>query len=629
MNIQFETVIIHHFLSFGDSEINLSNRGYCLVSGINHNPKDAAVSNGSGKSSIWSAICWALTGETIQGLSSNLANVYFDDGCWVELHFKVDDKQYKIIRSKDDSKLGTDLKIYINNEDKSGKGIRESEALLAQYLPDITSELIGSVIILGQGLPHKFSDNTPSGRKETLEKLSKSDFMIQDIKDRITKRSDILSQNLRKEEDDLLTNNTQANIYNSQLSKATADLVTLEGSVETEENYNKVITENENLLKQYDIDYNNFQTQYNDLNKQMVELHKSFASVVQLKDSRLEKVRQVHDANKTDSLDAKTKINSNIYTLEAEIRQLKSITDICPTCHQHIPNVIKPDTTEKEKQLTQYKVQLDVIINDMKLDDEDYNKAIANITQDYNVQSEDANKKIQNLTTQLNTLKKSIDECEGSRHTLSNFIQSTKSTRDNYLNNKKQLEDKIKELKGQVDTITSKIGYINNEKTDTEKHIEVVNKMMTSTKRDFRGFLLTNVIDFISSKAKEYCSYVFDTDEIKFALDGNNIIIEFCGKAYENLSGGEKQKVDLILQFAIRDMMCTYLGFSSNILILDEITDNLDAVGCDRILNLISKKLTDIESIFIISHRSSDLAIPYDYELIVEKNSNGVSEVKE
>lgn len=625
MNIKFETVKIHHFLSFGDAEINLKDRGYCLVSGINNNPKDAAVSNGSGKSSIWSAICWALTGETIQGLSNNLANIYFDNGCWVELTFKIDDKQYKILRSRDDAKLGTDLKIYINSEDKSGKGIRESEALLSQYLPDITSELVGSVIILGQGLPHKFSDNTPSGRKETLEKLSKSDFMIQDIKDRISKRSDILNQNLRKEEDDLLTNNTQLNIYNQQLGRAQQELVNLNVTID----YDALIKSSEDELNIILTSSKEAQSSYDSLNEELSTNNKIIVEASKSKEINLEKVRQIHDANRNDSLDVKSKLNSNIYTLENEIKQLKSITDICPTCHQHIPSVIKPDTTEKEKQLSQYKVQLDAIVKDMQLDDAEYNKAICTINVTYSTDTEQAGKRAAELKIQINNAKNSLNELGRKQISINGSLNKYKTDKDNYLNNKKQLEDKVNELKEQINKINDKIVYINNEKTNTEKHIEVINKMMTSTKRDFRGFLLTNVINFISTKVKEYCSYVFDTDEIKFALEGNNIIIEFCGKAYENLSGGEKQKVDLILQFAIRDMMCTYLGFSSNILILDEITDNLDVVGCDRILNLISKKLTDIESIFIISHRSSDLAIPYDYELTVEKNSNGVSEVKE
>ena len=41
----------------------------------NNYKKDNALSNGSGKSFLWSGICYALTGETISGLRSNLKNM--------------------------------------------------------------------------------------------------------------------------------------------------------------------------------------------------------------------------------------------------------------------------------------------------------------------------------------------------------------------------------------------------------------------------------------------------------------------------------------------------------------------------------------------------------------------------
>ena len=74
-------------------------------------------------------------------------------------------------------------------------------------------------------------------------------------------------------------------------------------------------------------------------------------------------------------------------------------------------------------------------------------------------------------------------------------------------------------------------------------------------------------------------------------------------------------------------MLCKFLNFSCNILIVDEIFDNLDSIGCQRVINLISTKLRDIDSIFIVTHRG-DLEIPYDSEIIVEKNEKGVSSIR-
>jgi len=146
-------------------------------------------------------------------------------------------------------------------------------------------------------------------------------------------------------------------------------------------------------------------------------------------------------------------------------------------------------------------------------------------------------------------------------------------------------------------------------------------------KRDFRGYLLSNVITYIDARAKTYAEDVFNTQDISFKLEGNNILITFQSKDYENLSGGEKQKVDLIVQFSIRDMLSEYMNFSSSILVLDEIFDNLDSTGCEKVINMISKRFSDINSIYIISHHAEELNIPVDSYLTVIKNSDGISSI--
>ena len=169
--------------------------------------------------------------------------------------------------------------------------------------------------------------------------------------------------------------------------------------------------------------------------------------------------------------------------------------------------------------------------------------------------------------------------------------------------------------------------YNNNEKDSVSKHISVINQLNTLVKRDFRGYLLGNIISFLAVKVKEYSLEIFGTDLLTLTLDGNNINISYCDKSFENLSGGEKQRTDLIIQFAIRDMMRQYLNFSSNILLLDEIFDSLDVTAVDAVLRCICNKLVDVESLFIISHHARELEIPYDSELIITKDENGISNI--
>jgi DNA repair exonuclease SbcCD ATPase subunit len=96
---------------------------------------------------------------------------------------------------------------------------------------------------------------------------------------------------------------------------------------------------------------------------------------------------------------------------------------------------------------------------------------------------------------------------------------------------------------------------------------------------------------------------------------------------FDSLSGGEKQRVDLILQLAIRDLLISYLDLSANILVLDEITDFLDKKSCQAVMNLLEKELKTVESVFIISHRADALELAIDSEVRIVKNANGISEL--
>ena len=74
-------------------------------------------------------------------------------------------------------------------------------------------------------------------------------------------------------------------------------------------------------------------------------------------------------------------------------------------------------------------------------------------------------------------------------------------------------------------------------------------------------------------------------------------------------------------------MLSKFLNFSSNILVLDEIFDNLDSIGCQKVIDLISTKLLDVSSIFIVTHHS-DIQIPSDNEIVIIKDEKGISSVR-
>jgi len=213
MNINFHKITLKNFLSFKNAELRLDIPGYITVKGYNNNQSDLSSSNGSGKSALFDSIFWVLTGETIRG-GKDVVNKFSKGGTAVTIEFSKDNDEYIILRTKDDEVYKSTLKIYKNNKDISGKGLRDSEKILQEELPDLTSTLLTSVIIFGQGLPQRFSNNTPSGRKEILEQLAKADFMIDDLKDRMSNRKATINEKLEEYKNKSIELQTKSNMLN-------------------------------------------------------------------------------------------------------------------------------------------------------------------------------------------------------------------------------------------------------------------------------------------------------------------------------------------------------------------------------------------------------------------------------
>ena len=95
MVLYFKSLELHNFGSYASAKFDLTNHGFCAVTGKNLCKKDNSTSNGSGKSTPWSAICYAITGETISGLTNNLKNINVDENeCWVKLDLLADNNSF-------------------------------------------------------------------------------------------------------------------------------------------------------------------------------------------------------------------------------------------------------------------------------------------------------------------------------------------------------------------------------------------------------------------------------------------------------------------------------------------------------------------------------------------------------
>lgn len=618
--IQFKKLTVHNFGSYGHSELDLQNRGFCLVSGQNNFKKDNALSNGSGKSFLWSAICYALTGETINGIKTNLKNINIEeDDCYVQIDFLYNKDLFTIIRT---AAPKNDLKIFKNDVDLSGKGIRESEKKLLELLPEITKDLIASTIIIGQGMPNRFSSFSPSGRKELLEKLTKSDFMIEDLKVRIQNRHQDLAIKIREFEDSLIANSTQLNIYINDLNK-------IKNSLEQQKqpDFDRLIQEHSNKIDELLETLEICNQEISQIEITIEALNNRFLNISDEKAKVSAEELTAYTASHSELINKKNQLVFRISELKKEILKLQNIKDTCPTCGQHLPNVIKPTTEQQESELI-------VLETDLKQIEDDILKC-NNQHQIYLNQINEAfNDELATLTNGLTEAKQKLTNFKATKSSDTTLLDESKLSYNKLVYDKQNWHSYIENQNKEIEKLETEIARLNNiinlvniSKEDYSSRLAIVKKMDNLIRRDFRGYLLTNVIEYINKKSKEYCEIVFGTKDLSLTLNGNALDITYCGKVFDGLSGGEKQRVDLILQLAIRDLLTTYLDLNANILVLDEITDFLDKKSCQAVMNLLEKELQTIESVFIVSHHTEELELPIDSEIKIIKNEDGISEL--
>lgn len=160
---------IRNFLSFREPALlPMSDLGLVLVKGDNRISR-AADSNGAGKSSIFSALAWALYGETLNGLKADAVVCRFGTG-ETNVSLRIEDERgaWSIIRGRRPNRLSiadergfvdsSDPQVYI--VDRIGMGFRTFR----------------NAVIFGQGAFERFAQADQADQLRMLDEIQGLDF---------------------------------------------------------------------------------------------------------------------------------------------------------------------------------------------------------------------------------------------------------------------------------------------------------------------------------------------------------------------------------------------------------------------------------------------------------------------
>lgn len=570
---------IENFLSIQAQDIRFDSEGVIYLDGVLEG-READVSNGAGKSSIFEAIYWALFGELVRKFDGGIDKIVNNKtrrNCLVSLFCIVDDQEYQIDRTRKHIQYGEDLRIYHNGSLVS-EGVENSKRFMKNTF-GIDSDIFKHTTLLVDSLATRFSTLAPRARMELLEaavQLSMYDKLYDHL-------------------------HTKLATFSRELEASLISIQRNEGVIQelgrNREGMSKSLSELTLTLSR------EIEAKREAMAKHQKELEDA-VSGVKSKESLLIKVREnlttvrAEAKSKTDeekqASDNVRQANINVRLLEKELQDHRTLASgTCPTCRRPFENPVV-DTTEVETRLAEARKILDAWQAHENLV---RSQASALRTSCTDLQGQDALlvSKIDALKAQEHRARAAVISCQSD-------IASTTSQTEVHKNNLVALENRIGVLQQETEDLKTKA-----EAKRVDKDIASYWDSGFSPKGGCRVWLSHDALSQLSEHSVDYASFLSDGYEVpRLVVASNNSIsldVDTQAENYGLSSSGERRKIDLAIQLALSKLAAKYAGFSCNLLLLDEIDDKLDASSRRRLVNLLQRiAVNDRKTIIIASH---------------------------
>lgn len=334
----------------------------------------------------------------------------------------------------------------------------------------------------------------------------------------------------------------------------------------------------------------------------------------------------------TDSLDKLNSCKEHITTVEDDTTRLyQELSDVVASrkkleeeIEQYLDVEIPPNLQSIETLIIKKSSELETITKQTNPFELKSTMDVEGTIMDTTDEISDVRLKLEGVNKKLNILSPQVYGVDSWNRS---NLQRVNSTID-------QLADKLKELKKTknpfVEVLVELYDTLDNiiEKVDTDavdalavllEHQEFLLKLLTKKDSFVRKALLNKNIPFLNARLSHYLSLIGLPHKVLFNEEMGATITQF-GTVYEfeNLSSGQKARINLALSFSFRDVL--QARFSRiNFCILDECLDvGLDNVGISLAAKMIKAiAVNEKLSMLVISHRD-EVANMFDKKLEVE-----------
>lgn len=565
--ITFTNIDIQGFGSIPHLKLPLNYNGIIWVKGP----------NGVGKTTFFSALVWGLYGKSLKGV--NKVNTWDKiqpknySGTKVEIYFIKDSIPYKVIRCQkyihelDDGAKGRDRLLIYKDGDLLDVKMKFSAQEALNKILGISYKLFINSIVFGQGLKRLVQEDN-SDKRSIFEEIFNLNF-LNTAKDIAKGRKDSMREGILDMENDL-------NVMTDKL-----------------ENYKDL----KRKIRVQELEFEN----------------KRAEKIKQLEDTRLDYTKKLLQINKEQKDEVMQTLPVRIKHNEHLISRYKHSKELCEEIID-IP-------------LDEYVDEIYGLVKDAKYDLA--LKSLRKLRKAYKGIAE-CDKQLSNLYKRKESLlsvqvKYKDLEMKGNWYAnkMAQIDQELKSLKEEKLDiSSNDYYDKIKVIRKKIKPLKAKYETQLSEYKDYQWLLDD-----PLGNQGIKAFLFDSSIDLINNALDKYAPvlgfYIQFGVKLESARKDFTTLISRGDTdiEYDELSGGEKQLVNIALAFAMNEVLTVSQGF--NIAFLDEVFESLSPENIEIVSSLIKQLYSD-KTLFIITHLDTlDIS---NVKILQVKKVNGLSD---
>lgn len=639
---------VRNFLTIGQAQIGLADKGLVLVQGVNEDDS-SAMSNGAGKSSMSDALSWGLFGKTARGETGDrIVNKTAKKDCVVEVEVMDGDNIIRITRHRKHKEHKNATHVHLMPAEVLGKAAAEPVALHKGTEAEtqlVIEEIVGCSYEVFCAAVYAGQENMPDIPNMTDKQLK---GLVEEAAGitRLERAHDVAKEKRLEAERAMNATETQLRTITESLDRLEnieapqlkddmkawedrqRDEVARLTALATDERAAAVKLANE--LKgiptaEYEAELADVSAKLGSITEKQREADRAAAQVL-IHERTAATLRAQLETAVRDAKHAATEIEA----LESGMP--------CPTCGAES----SPDTIEEARvKLTERRDALLAKAKSVKTAYDEAKTAVAKAeaaVETARAEVPDATE----LSARAAELRAKILDADKLRTTAKQHLTNStnasaqataKGDEENPLvASLTRLTERAAELAAKQVTVTEQL---EKQRADYEVADAVVRVFSPA---GVRAHILDTVTPFLNERTAEYLSVLSDGNisavwstlsttgkgelREKFVIDVEN---DKGAESFGGLSGGEKRKVRLSCMLALQDLVSARATKPIELWIGDEVDDAMDAGGLERLMTILDKKARERGTVLVVSH--SDLKDWADQVMTVRKR-DGYSSVE-